>query len=114
MKAPLLMQKIVDETFEFLSGKQLHIKSMFHLGWLKKSQSSSSPPRSLLIKRCTAWDHKLILLRRSKLRGFHIKRLFLREYVAPDHKLRQRPLASSSDKPTLSSALANAIADWVC
>ena len=79
---------------------------MFRLGW--KSQSSSSPPRPLLIKLCTALDRKLIVLRKKKLRGFHIKRLFLREDVAPDHILRQRPLASSFDKPTLSSALANA------
>ena len=98
----------MDEMFEFLSGKQLHTKDMFPLGRLKKSQSSSSPPRPLFIKLCTAWDRKLNLLRKSKLRDFHIKRLFLREDVAPNHKLRQWPLASSYDKPTLSSALANA------
>ena len=69
----------MDEVFEFLSGKQLHIKDMFRLGRLKKSQSSSSPPRPLLIKLCTAWDRKLILLRKSKLRDIRIKRLFLRE-----------------------------------
>ena len=83
-------KKIVDEVLEFLSGKQVQIKDIFHLGRFTNLQSSSSHPRLLLIKLCTVWDRKLVLLQKSKLRDFHIKCLFIREDVAPDHKLRQR------------------------
>ena len=80
---------IVDEIFEFLSGKQIQIRDMFRLG-RRQQPGSSSRPRPLLIKLCTVWDRKLLLMRKTNLRDFHIKRLFLREDVAPDHKLRQK------------------------
>ena len=97
-------KRTVDEVFEFLSGKQVQIKDIFRLGWFKRSQSSSSHPRPLLIKLCTAWDWKLILLRKTKLREFRIKRVFLREDVAPDHKLRQWQSDPSSKSNAPSSA----------
>ena len=66
-----------------------------------------------MIKLCTVWDRKLLLLRKSNLREFRIKRLFLREDVAPDHKLRQRkPVppstasASGTSLPPVESATA--------
>ena len=62
---------------------------MFRLG-RRQQPGSSSRPRPLLIKLCTVWDRKLLLMRETNLRDFHIKRLFLREDVAPDHKLRQK------------------------
>ena len=37
----------------------------------------------------------MLLLRKSNLRDFRIGRLFLREDVPPDHKLRQRKVKSS-------------------
>ena len=98
-------ERTVDEVFEFLSGKQVQIKDIFRLGRFKRSQLSSSHPRPLLIKLCTAWDRKLILLRKTKLKEFRIKRLFLREDVAHDHKLRQRQSDPSSKSNAPSSAL---------
>ena len=62
------------------------------------------PPRPILVKLSTAWDCKLALSRRVKLKEFHIKRLFLREDVAPDHRLCHRPSALPSDKATISSS----------
>ena len=105
---------VVDEMFAFLSGKQVQIKDILHLGRFRSPASpSSSRPRPLLIKLCTVWDRKLLLLRKSNLREFHIKRLFLREDVAPDHKLRQRkPVppstvsASGTSLPPVESATA--------
>ena len=70
----------------------MQIKDIFRLGRFTNLQSSSSRPRPLLIKLCTAWDRKLVLLRKSKLRDFHIKRLFIREDVDKDnlsHYLRE-------------------------
>ena len=58
----LQAKKTVDEVFEFLTGKQVQIKDIFRLGRFSKSDSPSSRPRPLLIKLCTAWDRKLILL----------------------------------------------------
>ena len=87
-------KKVVDEILEFLSGKSIQIKYMFRLG-KSISQTTSSRPRPVLIKLCTAWDRKLVLLHKSSLKDFHIKRLFLREDVPPEHKLRVRKVVSS-------------------
>ena len=91
------VKRVVDEVFEFLSGKQIEIKDMFRLGRLQPPSSSSPRPRPLLIKLCTVWDRKLILFRKTNLRDFHIKRLFLREDVAPDHKFRKKTLSPLSE-----------------
>ena len=94
---------VVDEILEFLANKPIPIKDMFRLGKFSHSStlSSSARPRPILIKLSTAWDRKLILLQKSKLRDFHISRLFLREDVSPDHRLRQRKSKSTAlnDRP---------------
>ena len=85
---------IVDEAFKFLVDKSIEIKDMFCLGKYNKPTglSSSVRARPLLVKVSIAWDRKLVLLRKStcRLRDFRISRLFLREDVPPEHKLRQR------------------------
>ena len=85
----------VDETLEFLVGKSVLIRDMFRLG--KPKHFSSSPdqgrPRPIL---STLWDRKLVLSRKTNLRNFRIPRLFLREDVPPDHRLRLRKLARKS------------------
>ena len=60
---------------------------MFRLGKFI-SQTTSSHPRPVLIKLCTAWDRKLVL--------------FLREDVLPEHKLRVRKVVSSLHSSDLS------------
>ena len=103
-------KKVVDEVLEFISGKPIQIKDMFRLGKYIPSTSSSSRPRPILIKLCTAWDRKLVLLRKSSLKDFCLKRLFLREDVSPDHKLRVRKSISSvhpgdsTEGPSVSAA----------
>ena len=86
------IEVIVDEAFKFLVDKSIEIKDMFRLGKYNKPTglSSSVRVRPLLVKVSTAWDRKLILLRKSRLRDFRISCLFLREDVPPEHKLRQR------------------------
>ena len=42
-------KQVVNEMFEFLAGKQIHIKDMFLLGRYRKSQPSSSPPCPILV-----------------------------------------------------------------
>ena len=97
-------KQIVDEMLKFLAGKQIHIKDMFRLGQFRKPQISALPPHPIPVKLSTAWDSKLVLSRTVKLKEFHIKRLFLREDVAPDHRLYCRPSALPSDKATISSS----------
>ena len=60
----------------------------------------------MLIKLATAWDHKIILLNKQKLRDYKTPRLFIREDVPPQHRFRQKaehPLSkdhvSVSEKP---------------
>ena len=91
-------KKNVDEMLEFLSGKPIQIRDIFRLGKYTEKPSTSFYSRPVLIKLCTAWDRKLVLLRKSNLRHFRIKRLFLREDVSPDHRLRQR--SSSQKQPS--------------
>ena len=90
-------KKNVDEMLEFLSGKPIQIRDSFRLGKYTEKPSTSFYSRPVLIKLCTAWDRKLVLLRKSNLRHFCIKRLFLRD-VSPDHRLRQR--SSSQKQPS--------------
>ena len=90
MQSIVEVKSTVDELLEFFSGKQVEIKDMFHLGRYKQSATCPCP---LLIKLSTGWDRKLILLCKRDLRNFCIKRLLLREDVAPGHKLCQRQSA---------------------
>ena len=54
---------------------------MFRLGKTTRSHSVSpqARPRPVLIKLSVAWDRKLVLLRKRKLKNFRIERLFVRE-----------------------------------
>lgn len=88
-------KKLVDEVLEYLSGKHIQIKDMFRLGKYNPPSSSSSRPRPILIKLLTAWDRKLVLLRKSSLKDFRLKKLFLREDVSPEHRLRTRKSTES-------------------
>lgn len=85
----LQLKSEVDELLEFLSGKHVSVNDVFRLG---KYSAGSKCPRPVLIKLTTAWDHKLVLLRKRSLKDFKISRLFHREDVPPDHKLVKRLL----------------------
>ena len=92
---------VVDKALEFIVNKALDIRDiMFRLG---KFSKTASRPRPLLVKVSSAWDQKLILLHKSRLRDFRITRLFVCEDVPPEHKLcqrRSRSLTASFLPPT--------------
>ena len=75
---------------------------MFRLGkYASKGALSSHRPRPVLVKLTTPWDRKLILLRKRNLRTFKVPRLFLREDVPPDHKLRVKiPTKGAGQSPS--------------
>ena len=93
---------------QFLAGKPVLVKDLFRLGKYVPSadpQNSSHHPRPVLIKLTTPWDSRLILLRKSNLRNYAIPRLFVREDVAPEHKLRQRKPKEVTSSTTGSSSI---------
>ena len=96
---------VVDEVFEFLGGRQIIIKDLCRLGKVQES----SCPHPLLIKLSAIWDRKLLLSRKRNLQDYSIGRLFLREDLPPDHKLRQFSRQSTCDQ--ISSVTANKSAD---
>ena len=66
---------------------------------------NSKRPRPVLIKLASAWDRKVVLLRRRHLKEFEIPRLFLSEDVPPQHKLRQRVITKTAvDTTSLSKS----------
>ena len=98
----------VDEMLQFLAGKPVLVKDLFRLGKYVPSadpQNSSHRPRPVLIKLTTPWDRRLILLRKSNLRNYAIPRLFVREDVAPEHRLRQRKPKEVTSSTTGSSSI---------
>ena len=97
------------------------MKDLFRLGKYVPSadaQNSRHRPRPVLIKltSTTAWDRRLILLHKSNLRNYAIPRLFVREDVAPEHKLCQRKPKEVAPSATGSSSIvlgSQSIADSV-
>jgi len=82
-------RQTVDEVLEFLTGKELAIKDLFRLGRYKKRSGmpqSASPPRPVLIKLTTAWDRRMVLMQKRKLKNFRIPHLFIREDLPPDER----------------------------
>ena len=94
-------KKYVDEILAFIAGRPVSIKDLFRLGKLAKpsspSASISQRPRPVLIKLVTAWDRRVVLFSKRKLKEFRLHHLFLREDLSPDHKVRQW---RSEPKPT--------------
>ena len=88
----------VDEILAFIAGKPVSIKDMFRLGSRPSSSSASTHarPRPVLLKLSTAWDRRVVLFSKRKLKDFRIQHLFLREDLPPDHKVRQWKLRSSA------------------
>ena len=86
-KSILQLKSEVDAVLEFLAERQIPVNDMFRLG--KFSDLPSKRPRPVLIKLTSIWDRRVVLLRRRFLKEFHISRLFIREDVPPDHKIRQ-------------------------
>ena len=90
----------VDEVLEFLAGRQVPIKDLIRLGKLKAptgGPQTPQRPRPVLIKFSTAWDRRLVLASKRKLKEFRTERLFIREDLSPQVRLeRQKPPASTT------------------
>ena len=72
----------VDDIFVFLTGRSIPLNDAFRLGRRKEKpelSSDSVPPCPLLVKLCNVWDKRLVLASKSKLRGYTVPKVFLRE-----------------------------------
>ena len=97
----LELKSDIDKLLEYLIGKSVKINDVFRLG---KYSASSKRPTPVLIKLETGWDRKIILLNKRKLNEYSTPRLFLREDVPPNQRLRQKvERPSSNDAEPLSA-----------
>ena len=86
-----LMEK-VDNMLTYLTGTTSDVRDLFRIGRFKKETEHTSRP--VLVKLSSAWDRKVVLLNKRKLKSYHIFRLFVREDLAPE--LRKRPVHPQS------------------
>ena len=70
----------------------ISVRDLFRIGRFKKEAESTSRP--VLVKLSSAWDRKVVLLNKRKLKSYHISCLFVREDLAPE--LRKRSCSSPS------------------
>ena len=71
----------VDSILQYLLGRSVPVVDAFRLGRVNPQSGSSSRPRPILIKLSSAWDKKLILSCKYKLKEYSTPNLFLREDV---------------------------------
>ena len=95
----------VDNMLTYLTGTTIGVRDLFRIGRFKKEAEHTSRP--VLVKLSSAWDRKVVLLNKRKLKNYHISRLFVREDLAPE--LYKRPVhphavKTSGDIPRHSSA----------
>ncbi len=86
-------KELVDEILEYVVGRPVSISDMFRLGRPKQpphDDSSTHGPRPILIKLASAWDRRLLLNSKRKLKEFRVSRLFLREDLSPEERLKHR------------------------
>ena len=77
----------IDNMSMHLIGKSIKLVDAFRLR--RKSESTSTRPRPLLIKLDNFWDRRLLLAACRKLKGYSDSRLFLREDLPPDARSRR-------------------------
>ena len=70
-------KQLVDEILLSITGRSIPIKDLFRLGKLVRpfsgsSASSLGKPRPVLIKLMTAWDRRVVLYSKRKLKDFRL------------------------------------------
>ena len=76
----------VDDMLSFLTSRPVKIKDLYRIGrFVKVSESDSmrQRPRPVLIKLASAWDRKVVLISKRKLKDYSVSRLFIREDLPP-------------------------------
>ena len=105
----------VDEILTFLAGRPVAVNDLVRLGRSIKQSDPVLPtrrPRPVLIKLSTAWDRRLILASKRKLKEFHVSRLYIREDLSlEDRQLRARSSNGGNRSENHSSGLNPSPAD---
>ena len=102
------LKELVDQLLTFVAGRPVPLNDLFRLGRLNKPTSqgacSEAPtrPRPVLLKVSSAWDRRLILSTVRKLRDYTLKRIYIREGLSSDERLKRREayLARTRKDPT--------------
>ena len=94
-EASLLATKSdLDDVSNHLIGRPVEVLDAFRLGRKPNLPNAaadpSTRPRPLLIKCASAWDRRLLLASRRKLKDFTKYKLFLREDLPPDERHSKR------------------------
>ena len=91
------LRQSVDELLTFVVGRPVPINDLFRLGRLKPpGDSMSSPPlrpRPVILKLSSAWDRRLVLSTVRKLKGYAIKRIFIREDLSLEDRQKRKEFA---------------------
>ena len=107
-------QLLVDEILLFITGRAIPIKDLFRLGKLARPSSGSSGFSSgklcpVLIKLMTAWDCRVVLYSKRKLKDFRLGYLFLWEERSPEHKDRRQKVGPASGNQSSSAGSKSAL-----
>ena len=91
------LKKSVDELLSFLVGKSIPLRDLFRLGRRKKVSDSVPPgrPRPVLLKLLSTWDRRLVMSAVSKLRGFRVTSMYIREDLSPEEREKRRERSGS-------------------
>ena len=84
----------VDKVLEFLTGRQITFKDLFHLGSYRKKSGTQTHDSSPQPKLSTASDRRMVLVEKQKLKNFHIAHLFIREDLPVGLRRTRRQLPS--------------------
>ena len=104
----------VDEVLESLVGRQFPVKDLVRLGKLKTQSGGPQTPQHpwpVLVKFSSAWDRRLVLISKRKLKEYSIGRLFIREDLFPQVRLERKKPPISTDIAILSSTSSTPSAD---
>ena len=80
---PKLVDRSHNVIFEFAVGRKIELADCRRIGKYLQGQVKSRP---LLVKLVSAWDRRLLLSTKFKLRGFTDAWIFLREDLAPEDR----------------------------
>lgn len=75
------------------------MKDLIRIGKFKKNDVSAeqapSRPRPILLKLASAWDRRLVLSNKFKLKEYDVKGIFIREDLSPEERqLRKEKFAA--------------------
>ena len=97
----------VQKVLHFVTGSGISVKDLVRIGKYKKpevnAEQAPSRPRPLLLKLASAWDRRLVLSNKYKLKQYDVQGIFIREDLTPEERQQRREkLAARTRHPSSS------------